>query len=296
MLRHIRSILFFLFAVACHPLAAQALQVWQGEKGHFSRVTLTRFAAQAAEGDTLAQSFKRKGVSIIVCPGGSYFWHDMQHEGTEVGEWLSKQGVEAYVLRYRTAYVPAFLTGFRWVFRGHRYPDAQNDLRRSLRMVRDSAAKWGINAECIGVMGFSAGGHLVMSSAELFPQTEWPAFIVPIYPVVTMAESCVHKRSRRALLGDNRKHNKKLRDSLSLERHVPNGCPPVFLVNCKDDPIVQYHNSELLDSALISKNIPHRYIQYHTGGHGFGASNEKGTAECRAWKEEFMKWLINSVR
>ncbi len=292
MLQHIRLLLILLVAV-CNTSAAQTLNVWQGEKGHHARVTLTRYTAKAADGDTLAQHFKRKGISVIVCPGGSYFWHDMQHEGTEVAEWLSRNGIEAYVLRYRTAYVPAFLTGFRWILRGHRYPDAQDDLRRSLRIVRDSAEKWGINAERVGVMGFSAGGHLVMSSAELFPQSEWPAFIVPIYPVVTMAEPCVHKRSRRALLGDNRKHNKQMRDSLSLERHVPSGCPPVFLVNCKDDPIVQYHNSELLDSALTKKNVPHRYIQYHTGGHGFGASEIKGTAECRAWKEAFINWVIN---
>ena len=106
-----------------------------------------------------------------------------------------------------------------------------------------------------------------------------------------MVEPCVHKRSRRALLGDSRLRNKQLRDSLSLERHVPKDCPPVFLVNCKDDPIVHYHNSELLDSALTRQHVPHRYIQYKTGGHGFGASNHKGTAECRQWKEAFLTWF-----
>ena len=115
--------------------------------------------------------------------------------------------------------------------------------------------------------------------------------MVPIYPVVTMVESCVHKRSRRALLGDSRMKNRALRDLLSLERHVPTDCPPVFLVNCKDDPIVKYQNSELLDSALTSQKAPHRYIQYQTGGHGFGASERKGTAECRQWKKEFLSWF-----
>lgn len=294
MSRHIlHLILLLLFTTANPKLIAQTIQVWEGVRGHHARVTLSRFAAQAAYGDALAQKLKRKGISVIVCPGGSYFWHDMLHEGTEVGEWLSRNGIEAYVLRYRTAYVPAFLTGFRWIFRGHRYPDAQEDLRRSLRIIRDSASVWNVHANRIGVMGFSAGGHLAMSSAELFPKEEWPAFIVPVYPVVTMTKSCVHKRSRRALLGDNRKHNRRLRDSLSLERHVPNGSPPVLLVNCKDDPIVHFRNSELLDSALTSKNIPHVYIQYKTGGHGFGASDKKGSAESRTWKEEFIKWISN---
>ncbi|MCD8202384.1 MAG: alpha/beta hydrolase, partial [Prevotella sp.] len=141
------------------------------------------------------------------------------------------------------------------------------------------------------VMGFSAGGHLVMSSGELFEHENKPAFIASIYPVVTMSEKCVHKRSRRALLGDSRKRNKVLRDSLSLERHVPSDCPPVFLVNCKDDNVVNYHNSELLDSALTAMQIPHLYIQYNTGGHGFGGSDIKGSEECRGWKDMFLNWL-----
>ena len=130
-----------------------------------------------------------------------------------------------------------------------------------------------------------------MSAAELLPPSERPAFIAPIYPVVTMVDKCVHKRSRRALLGDNKKNNQQLRALLSLELHVSKDCPPVFLVNCIDDPIVKYHNSELLDSALTSLNIPHRYIQYKTGGHGFGATENKGTAESRQWKAEFLNWL-----
>lgn len=230
--------------------------------------------------------------AIIVCPGGSYFWHDMKTEGYEVARWLQQNGITAFVLRYRTAYVPAFVTRYRYLFRGNRYPDPQDDLLQSLRHIRKNAAKYGIDISKIGVMGFSAGGHLVMSSAELFDRSEWPAFIVSIYPVVTMSQPLyTHTRSRRALLGDNKKNNRKLRDSLSLEKHVPSGCPPVFIVNCKDDPIVDYRNSELLDSALTSKGVSHVYIQYQTGGHGFGGSETKGSPECRQWKKTFLNWL-----
>ena len=88
-----------------------------------------------------------------------------------------------------------------------------------------------------------------------------------------------------------RQFNRQWRDSLSLEKHVSPDCPPVFLVNCQDDPIVKYHNSELLDSALTANHVPHRYIQYKTGGHGFGASDTKGTEECRQWKQEFLEWI-----
>lgn len=259
-------------------IAAQ-VDIWKGTDVHH-RVEMTPYLAKGKD-----------CPAVIVCPGGSYFWHDMESEGKAVGEWLQRNGISAFVLRYRTAYVPAFVTHYRLIFRGNRYPDALNDLRQTLSLIRRDAAIYNIDIRRIGVMGFSAGGHLAMSSVELLPQNEWPAFVVPVYPVVTMSNPCVHKRSRRGLLGDSREHNRKLCDSLSMERHVPDNCPPVFLVNCLDDPIVHHHNAELLDSALTAKNINHLFIQYKTGGHGFGASSDKGTAECRQWKDEFIKWF-----
>ena len=229
--------------------------------------------------------------AIIVLPGGSYLWHDMDSEGFQVARWLQRRGIAAFVLRYRTAYVPAFVTHFRLLFRGNRYPDPQDDLRQAIRYIKANASRFGIDTTRIGAMGFSAGGHLVMSAAELFAANDRPVFVAPIYPVVTMSGPYVHRRSRRALLGDNKKHNKLLQDSLSLEKHVKPDCPPVFLVNCIDDPIVRYQNSVLLDSALTAQGVKHRYLQYSTGGHGFGASTEKGSAECRQWKQEFITWL-----
>ena len=233
----------------------------------------------------------RKRMAVVVCPGGSYFWHDMQTEGHEVARWLQSNGISAFVLRYRTAYVPAFVLRYRYVLRGNRYPDAQDDLRQTLAYLRGHAEELGIDTARIGVMGFSAGGHLAMSAAELLPAAERPQFVAAIYPVVTMNGQYVHKRSRRALMGESRVRNQRLRDSLSLERHVPKDCPPVFLVNCKDDPVVDYHNSVLLDSALNAQGIAHQYLQYATGGHGFGASTTKGTAESREWMNAFLQWI-----
>lgn len=267
--------------ILTHVLTTQAqINIWEGTSVRH-RVELTPYLVK---GNTPAPA-------VIVCPGGSYFWHDMVNEGSKVAEWLNANGISAFILRYRTAYVPAFITHFRLLFRGNRYPDALNDLRQSLRLVRHQAQEYDIDTTKIGVMGFSAGGHLVMSAVELLPRSEWPAFVVPVYPVVSFIDPCVHKRSRRGLLGDSREHNKQLCDSLSLERHVPQDCPPVFLINCKDDPIVNHRNAELLDSALTAKNVPHKFIQYKTGGHGFGASEKKGSAECRQWKAEFIKWF-----
>lgn len=255
------------------------INIWQGTTVG-KTVVMTSYLAEG-----------RDNAAVIVCPGGSYLWHDMGGEGKDVGEWLQRNGISAFVLHYRTAGVGAFLTPYRYVFRGNRYPDALNDLLRAMQYVKAHSAELGVDASRVAAMGFSAGGHLVMSAAELLPREQRPWFVVPVYPVVTMTEACVHRRSRRALLGDSRLRSRQLRDLLSLERHVPADCPPVFLVNCKDDPVVDCRNSELLDSALTRQQVPHRYIQYQTGGHGFGASDHKGTAECRQWKEEFMAWF-----
>ncbi len=274
--RILLSLLWLL--VMTFPISAQ-VNIWAGTNTQ-ARVMMTPYLAL---GDN--------NPAVVVCPGGSYFWHDTQAEGEMVGLWLQSQGISAFVLRYRTAYVPAFITHFRLFVRGNRYPDPLNDLQRALQYVRSRADSLGVDASRVGAMGFSAGGHLVMLAAEQLPLTDRPRFVVPVYPVVTMTKPCVHKRSRRGLLGDSRTGNKALCELLSLEEHVPDDCPPVFLVNCKDDPIVHYHNAELLDSALTAHAIPHQYFQYYKGGHGFGASSTKGTPECRAWKDHFIRWF-----
>ena len=223
---------------------------------------------------------------VVVCPGGSYCWLDYEHEGVEVAKWLQSQGFNAYVLRYRVAGWWAWATHYRLLFRGHQYPDPLVDAKAAVGYLRDS-----LHARHIGFMGFSAGGHLTMLAALNIPNIEWAA---PIYPVVSMSEDCTHRRSRRALLGEYGKGNADLRDSLSIERRITAACPPVFLVNCVDDPVVDYRNSVLLDKALTERGIPHTYIQYKTGGHGFGVRKDKGTTECQQWPGEFLRWL-NSI-
>jgi len=276
---HIRIITIILTIAICCTDALAQINIWEGTSCS-KTVELTPYLASDSD-----------GTGIIVCPGGSYFWHDIKTEGDDVAKWLQENGISAFVLNYRTAYVPAFIFHYRHIFRGNRYPDPQDDLRQALRYVRGHAEEFGIDTNRIGAMGFSAGGHLVMSAAELFDKQDRPSFTAPIYPVVTMSASCVHKRSRRGLLGDSKTHNKTLKEKLSLEKHVPEDCPPVFLVNCKDDPVVDYRNSLLLDSALTAKAVPHKYILYNTGGHGFGASDTKGTTECRQWKGAFLEWI-----
>lgn len=259
---------------------------------HKEEVTLSVFVPE-----------KSNGISVIVCPGGSYYWLDKKGEGIEVGDWLAGNGITAFVLFYRTAGVNSFIWHQRTISRGKRHPDMITDAQRALQWVWENAEEYGIDRDKIGIMGFSAGGHLAMSAA-CFSETNFlepygictnavlrPAFVAPIYPVVTMNGPYAHKRSRRGLIGDIRQGKRIMRDSLSIENHIPDNCPPVFLINCADDPVVDYHNSVILDSALTCHHVPHEYIQYRQGKHGFGVSEIYGTVESRRWKEEFIHWL-----
>ena len=242
----------------------------------------------------LADSVTNSRTAIIVCPGGSYSWLDMKVEGIGVAEWLQSQGINAFVLKYHVANVSAYILGYRVLGIGNKYPKMLNDVEYALQEVYAMADSLNIDTTRIGVMGFSAGGHLTMMSYTHNCTDYKPHFLCPMYPVVTMSDKrYAHNRSRRGALGVWRQWNTTLRDSLSIEQHIPDDCPPVFLVNCADDPIVKYQNSELLDSALTAHHIPHKYIQYQTGGHGFGASEVKGTDESRQWKKEFIQWISN---
>ena len=228
------------------------------------------------------------GICIVVCPGGSYFWLDRVGEGYDVAEWLCENGIAAFVLEYSHGGWGSFV--FRIRGKGRIFPAGFNDLRRALTELHDNAELYGIRRDRVGCMGFSAGGHLVMHAAEqLADDSLRMTFVAPIYPVVSMTHTCTHKRSLRGLLGVF--PSKTMRDSLSVERHVPDNCPPVFMLSCDDDPVVDCYNSILLDSALTAKNIPHQYEHYATGGHGFGVSPRKTTEEAIRWKERFLEWV-----
>ena len=294
------TINFFLLISCIISLRAgthgKPVRIWKGSGVFAPSVTLTPYLPDGAEAAT----------AVIICPGGSYCWHDRKNEGSLVADYLRRHGIAAFVLNYRVQGMVQYGSHARFLYVGNQHPHMIQDAQRAIQYVREHASELRVNPDRVGIMGFSAGGHLAMLAA-IYHKTDFlslkgikcavslrPDFACPIYPVVSMIESVTHRRSRRALLGEYRRWSRTLRDSLSIERHVPHDCPPVFLVNCKDDPVVKYQNSVLLDSALTAQGVAHTYIQYQSGGHGFGASPTRGTAECREWKTVFIQWLKNN--
>jgi len=223
------------------------------------------------------QPIEPSGTAIIVCPGGSYHWLDEPTEGLAVAEWLAANEITAFVLRYAPG-----TSNHRKIY------DA---LESAISFVRTNAADFGVNPARVGAMGFSAGGHLVMRTAEFAKGKSRPDFVAPIYPVVTMVEPYVHLRSRRGLLSPKERHSESVLEANSLELNVPADCPPVFLLNCLDDRVVDIHNSLLLYDALVEKRIPVEYVRYPEGGHGFGADPQKQNQYTGEWQDRFISWV-----
>ena len=274
------SLLIALLSATAADVTCSSINIWDGTPTK-AKVRLTPYLADG-----------ENNTAVIVCPGGSYFWLDRSTEGHDVAKWLQRNGISAFVLEYRVAGIAAFITHSRLLRRGTRYPDMLLDLQRAVSLVRNDSALYRINPHCVGAMGFSAGGHLVVLAGERSDNADSrPDFIASIYPVVSFTDKAMHRRSRRGIMGERPASDSALADTLSLERHVHSSMPPVFLINCKDDPVVNYHNAELLDSTLTAADVPHLYIQYPEGGHGFGCTPSKTSAAAATWPDSFLQWL-----
>lgn len=194
------------------------------------------------------------GQAVVVCPGGGYAGVAYMHEGVQVGQWLAEQGVAAVVLRYRMP-------------NGHdAVPLA--DVHEAIRMVRSRAGEWGVDPGRVGVMGFSAGGHLAATAATHFDAGTRPDFAVLIYPVITMDERLTHRGSRDNLLGTA--PDAALVARYSNERQVTPQTPRVFIALSDDDTVVDPRNSTLFYDALRAAGVPGELHIYPSGGHGWG--------------------------
>lgn len=229
-------------------------------------------------------------TAVVVCPGGSYYWLAKKTEGKDVAKWLNDNHITAYVLEYSTSGWASFFFHIRSSKR-NQYPQQLDQLIRAIHAAKLDGY------EKVGVMGFSAGGHLALNVAIDPTVVYKPDFVTAIYPVITMNEPYVHARSRRGLLGERRQHSQTMRDSLSIELHTNNINCPVFIMNCKDDPTVDYHNANLFKEAMLNNPISDKccFLQYETGGHGFGVNPDKTSTEAIKWKDEWLKWFTNKI-
>ncbi len=231
---------------------------------------------------------KATGAAVIVCPGGGYT-RLAEHEGRPVAEWLNTIGVQAFVLKYRL---------------GPRYqhPAPLQDAARAIRTLRARATEWGLDPERIGILGFSAGGHVASTAGTHFDagkadapdpierMSSRPNILMLLYPVITMRE-LTHAGSKKNLLGADPKPE--LVALLSNDEQVTKETPPTFLVHTVNDAGVPVENSLLFVAALRKAGVPFELHLYERGPHGFGLGTRNGVTDpvLSTWPERCADWL-----
>jgi acetyl esterase/lipase len=266
------------------PLAGrESVEIWpEGAPGAVGdeaadRPTLTLF---------LPDPQPEKCAAVVVCPGGGYGHLAIGHEGREIGEWFNSLGLAAFVLKYRIA--PRY-----------RHPAPLDDAQRALRLVRARAQEWKIDPSRLGIIGFSAGGHLASTAATHFDDGEQkapdpverqscrPDFAILCYPVVTMTDPSTHRGSRRNLLGDT--PDPKLVRWYSNETQVIAQSPPTFLFHTDADQAVPAENSLMYYLALRKAGIPAELHVYEPGRHGVGLAASDPVLST--WSGHCEDWL-----
>lgn len=231
-----------------------------------------------------------KGQCVVILPGGGYSGLAGDHEGRQFGEWLSGQGITAMLVKYRVSGSDE---------KQYHFPVPQMDARRAIRTARSKAKEWKIDPERIGIMGFSAGGHLASTCVTMFDDVFAeetkdevdalscrPSFGVLVYPVISMSKPYVHGGSKRRLLGPEQSVELAARCDTALR--VTAKTPPILLVHSADDTGVPLRNSLDFIDACVAHKVPVTAHVYSTGGHGYGFA---GKGEAVGWTERLADWL-----
>jgi acetyl esterase/lipase len=229
---------------------------------------------------------RANGTAVVIFPGGGYQHLAMQHEGSDVASWLAGTGVTAFVVRYRLG--PSY-----------HHPVMLGDAQRAIRTVRSRATEWGVDPRRVGVIGFSAGGHLASTAGTHYDAgvpssgdpvervSSRPDFMLLIYPVITMRDSAAHRGSRRNLLGEH--PDSAMVRLLSNETQVTRDTPPTFLVHSTDDTTVPVENALLFYQALRAAAVPVEMHVFEYGGHGFGLAPKDPV--LNAWTTAAESWM-----
>lgn len=226
-------------------------------------------------------------TAVIIFPGGGYRINAIKHEGVDVARKLNEWGIAAFVVKYR---IPSDDTMI------DKEIGPLQDAQRAIHLVRKNANQWKVDPSKIGIMGFSAGGHLASTAATQFTrpviegETEdlRPDFLILGYPVISFADTVGHIGSRDNLLGKNPPHSKIVQ--YSNDRQVTKDTPPTFIVHASDDKSVVPDNSILFYQSLVKHGVPAELHIYERGGHGFGMNNPT-TQEN--WMDTLKNWLAS---
>jgi acetyl esterase/lipase len=220
-------------------------------------------------------------TAVIIFPGGGYWINAIKHEGWDLARFFNEKGIAAFVVKYR---LPDSNTMV--------FPETGplQDALQAIMHVRTNAAKYNIDPSKVGVMGFSAGGHLAATASTHYRYSEnaaalRPDFSLLIYPVISFADSLGHTGSRNRLIGPSptREKVKLFSNELQVDAHTP----PAFLVHAKDDG-VSYMNSVVYEEALKKYNVPVKLLLYEKGGHGYGMYNKQSDI---FWPDEMIRWM-----
>ena len=233
----------------------------------------------------LPKEIKQNQTAVIILPGGGYSHLAIDKEGTKVAEWLNTLGIAAFVLKYR---LPNDL------IMTNKTVGPLQDAQEAMRIVRLNASKWNIDPNKIGVLGFSAGGHLASTLSTHYDERVYetssklsarPDFSILIYPVISMENDITHKGSQTSLLGNN--PSKDLIDFFSNEKKVTAQTPTTFIVHATDDKAVVPENSINYYLALKRNGVTAELHLYESGGHGFGLgvkdTSKFWTGDCEEW-------------
>lgn len=240
---------------------------------------------------TVFQAPKEKatGASVMICPGGGYAILAYGHEGEEVARWFNQQGITAFILKYR-------LPDEKLMSNQHEVP--LMDAMQGMKLIRQNASRYGLDPNKIGVMGFSAGGHLAATLSTHYYRSlgnnkasdeAKPNFAILMYPVVTFGNKA-HIGSRDNLLGKQQKTSAELIAYYSNEEQVTHQTPPTFLVHSMDDKAVPVENSVNYYLALLKNGVSAEMHLYPAGGHGY-ALRTKGKGSVENWPDACKGWL-----
>lgn len=284
--------IMLLVSVMLGQPAQPVIPLWEGAvphavgKSEADQPSLTLYRAPADQAN---------GAAVVICPGGGYGFLANEHEGKQVAEFFNQLGVTAFVLKYR------IVTKDR---PGPLHPAPLADAQRAIRLVRAKANEYGLDPQRIGIMGFSAGGHLASSAATHFDLgldngdtidkvSCRPDFAILAYPVITMEDGVTHGGSKRNLLGE--KPDPKLIELMSNEKHVTKNTPPTFLFHTSADTAVVPENAIRFYLACQKAGVPVELHIYEKGRHGVGLGRDPkwtgGEKSVASWPDRLADWM-----